>query len=526
MNIWVVSREYAGIAEAGGVKNVACSLSESLAKAGHSVTLFIPLYGCTDLSSVSDFICFFHRPVTITICGKEMTVSFSAGKMNGVNIVFIGNRAFSEKKAVYTYTREEESLNPCHCHGEGHEDAMFLNSLFQKTVAYYGTTCSKEEMPDIIHCQDAPAALVPVFVDYLKRTDRTMKSFYGNTKCLVTIHNAGPGYHHQFCSLQDAVDITSIPACYFEKAMNGTCCEPFLAAAACGASITTVSPEYALEILEGKTETAGLTEGFLRLNTGITGITNGIDTDRYDPCDTKKSLLPYPFSPEKMELEGKKKCLDYLLSHYASLASSKKQAVAGIEQYGYIRRKKNEDPVYIAFHGRIVSQKGISVLAKAADMLLQRKLPVKFIFIGQGQPDLERELLQVALKYEGDCVFFRGYDRALSRLCVAACNFAVFPSFFEPCGLEDFIAQVYGTLPVAHATGGLCKIISEETGFLYGENTPEELSDMLYSLIKIMDRAGKNIFNSMVCYAASYVRENYSWQKVAQKYTELYESLK
>lgn len=374
MNIWVVSREYAGIAEAGGVKNVACSLSESLAKAGHSVTLFIPLYGCTDLSSVSDFTCFFHRPVTITICGKEMTVSFSAGKMNGVNIVFIGNRAFSEKKAVYTYTREEESLNPCHCHGEGHEDAMFLNSLFQKTVAYYGTTCSKEEMPDIIHCQDAPAALVPVFVDYLKRTDKAMKSFYGNTKCLVTIHNAGPGYHHQFCSLHDAVDITSIPACYFEKAMNGTCCEPFLAAAACGASITTVSPEYALEILEGKTETAGLTEGFLRLKTGITGITNGIDTDRYDPCDTKKSLLPYPFSPEKMELEGKKKCLDYLLSHYASLASSKKQAVAGIEQYGYVNRKKNEDPVYIAFHGRIVSQKGISVLAKAADMLLQLSL--------------------------------------------------------------------------------------------------------------------------------------------------------
>ena len=70
------------------------------------------------------------------------------------------------------------------------------------------------------------------------------------------------------------------------------------------------------------------------------------------------------------------------------------------------------------------------------------------------------------------------------------------------------------------------KRISEETGFLYGDNTPEELSDMLYSLIKIMDRAGKNIFNSMVYYAASYVRENYSWQKVAQKYTELYESLK
>ena len=52
MNIWLVSREYAGIAEAGGVKNVATSLCESLARLGHSMTLFIPFYGCTDLSHV------------------------------------------------------------------------------------------------------------------------------------------------------------------------------------------------------------------------------------------------------------------------------------------------------------------------------------------------------------------------------------------------------------------------------------------------------------------------------------------
>ena len=32
MNVFVVSREYAGIAEAGGVKNVVCSLSETLLK--------------------------------------------------------------------------------------------------------------------------------------------------------------------------------------------------------------------------------------------------------------------------------------------------------------------------------------------------------------------------------------------------------------------------------------------------------------------------------------------------------------
>lgn len=48
MKILQIAREYAGLAEAGGVKNVVCSLSEGLIKLGHHVTLFIPLYGCTN----------------------------------------------------------------------------------------------------------------------------------------------------------------------------------------------------------------------------------------------------------------------------------------------------------------------------------------------------------------------------------------------------------------------------------------------------------------------------------------------
>lgn len=525
MNIWVVSREYAGIAEAGGVKNVSCSLSESLAKAGHNVTAFIPLYGCTDLSKVENFSCVFHNPVTVTLCGKKTIVSFSSGKMNGVNFVFIGNKAFSEKMAVYTYTREEEASNSNHRHGTGHEDAMYLDTLFQKTVAAYGKTCLQEEAPDIIHGQDASSALVPVFLEHLRSTDKPMSLFYKNTKCVVTIHNAGPGYHHQFNSIEEATYYTSIPQSFFEHSLNGQCAEPFLASAFFNSSITTVSPEYACEILEGRTETAGLTEGFLRLKTNITGITNGIDACRYEPSRTDISLLPYAFCPEKKDFDGKKRCLEYLLKNYAAQESSSLQKIKNVEQYGYIDSSNILEDVFIAFHGRLVTQKGIEVLAKAADMLLQKDVSVKFIFIGQGQPELEKELLHVSLKYEGKCVFFRGYDKALSRLCMASCDFAVFPSYFEPCGLEDFIAQLYGTLPVAHATGGLCKIISGETGFLYKNNTPAELSDMLYSLSKIMNRAGKDIFFNMMSYASSYVRLNYSWEKVTEKYIQLYNSL-
>ena len=151
---------------------------------------------------------------------------------------------------------------------------------------------------------------------------------------------------------------------------------------------------------------------------------------------------------------------------------------------------------------------------------------MRFIFIGQGQPELERELLRVALKYEGRCIYFHGYDRFLSRLCMASADLAIFPSYFEPCGLEDLIAQIFGTIPVAHATGGLCKIIDEETGFLYKKNSPEELESILIPLIEIKSRAGADVFSKMISHTASNVRKKFSWKQVTKsRYIPLYESL-
>ena len=76
LNIWLVSREYAGIAEAGGVKNVACSLAESLLHLGHKICVFIPLYGCTDLSRVENFSETWRDSVSFDINGISTEVFF------------------------------------------------------------------------------------------------------------------------------------------------------------------------------------------------------------------------------------------------------------------------------------------------------------------------------------------------------------------------------------------------------------------------------------------------------------------
>ncbi len=47
------------------------------------------------------------------------------------------------------------------------------------------------------------------------------------------------------------------------------------------------------------------------------------------------------------------------------------------------------------------------------------------------------------------------FDFHLEHLAYAASDFILMPSSFEPCGLPQMIAPIYGSLPVAHDTGGI-----------------------------------------------------------------------
>ncbi|WP_318664635.1 glycogen synthase [Treponema sp.] len=507
MKIWMISREYDGIAEAGGVKNVVCSLSEELSEA-NKITLFIPEYGCTDFSKISDYE-ELEGTFEIPCNGQNYSVSFAKGICKKVQVIFVKADVYKEKNNVYTYNRKDLEKFPDGQIGTGYKDSLLLDVLFQKAVCVYAQNF--RDVPDVIHCHDACVASFPAIAKVL------YSQVFNKTKMVVTIHNAGPAYHHEFCDFAQAESYTELPGDVIASSLNGQRVEPYLLAINY-AKLSTVSYDYAKELLDiNNHNTDGLSEAFCQRNVSIEGITNGIDINRYSPENKNVSLLPFEFSPVNKDLSGKYKCRSYFINSFASEGNCELSIGAeSIRQSGFLEPDPLNKNIYISFHGRLVRQKGILVILDLIDKLFAKHSNVRLIINGQGEQFLQDELSKKAAQYPGKIVYLCGYERSLARLCTACGDFALFPSEFEPCGLEDFIAQIYGTIPVAHATGGLKKIVNGKSGFTYSPNN----SDVLLSVIdEIVGNKEKNprFYDDLVQSAALHVKENYTWKIVANK---------
>lgn len=519
MRIWLVSMECAGISEAGGVKDVAYALCKGFAGLDNDVTLFIPAFGCTSYKNITDLKEDFIKNVAIDLCCKDEIISYSSGKIagTGAKVVFINHPSFANKLGVYVYTEAEERANPAHVKATGHDDMLFLDALFSKAVAEYVRHVENSETPDIIHCHDASTSVLPCYVKTLQA-----QGFFDKTKCVVTIHNAGPAYHHDFSDVDQARWYTGFDKYFLETCKNGNRVEPYLLGAT-NASLTTVSTFYAEELvsLENDAMTDGLSLAFYDRGIKIEGITNGIDYDSYCPLDPEISLLPYAMNPREGDFEGKQKNRNYMLKLCEKDFCDEDPYTKGIKRFGFIEPAENR-PVYFVYHGRIVWQKGLPVLLDALDSILKMMPGARFIIGGQGSPEIENQLERIAELHAGKVVFFKGYNSGLSRLIAASGDFIILPSLFEPCGLEDFIAQIYGTLPIAHATGGLKKIIDGETGYLYNDNSVESLIDAVLRATAAFYR-GEEYHSGIVKWTAEFIHNVYSWDFVIEsKYLKFF----
>jgi starch synthase len=521
-NIWMVSREYEGVAGSGGVKDVCCQLAEALAGSGKQISVVLPLYGfmnpCTlgfELINLS-----FEVNMNYEREDRKEKVTIWSQQKNDVTIYLADSERYREKQGIYTYTAEEEAKEPINRQGSAYHDYFAMNILLQKVAL--GLIIRLGEQPDIIHCHDGHTAILPAMV----REQDGFRHYFRKTGLLLTIHNAGHGFHQEVDDLGFARAICELSNQVIHKNLLDGRFDPLLAASPY-AVINTVSSNYARELRE--TNDDGMTGwlGHRLLARGVTleGITNGINPGDYDPAHSKKLGLTASYNPGKGELSGKRKCKETMLRALGYNSRSRAAACPeniAIKRHGWLNLK-TEQPLFILI-ARLTHQKGIDIFCKALRNLLPKNKEFQVLVLGDGSKEYENEIISLTADklFKGRVCLLQGYDNKVANRVYAAGDFLLLPSRFEPCGLTDYIAQLFGTLPIVHHVGGLVKVVDNKTGLAFKKLTPENLSRTMTRAIKLYKQKPEKIL-AMQQEAVLVIKKKYTWETVREEYLKLYQ---
>jgi starch synthase len=459
-----VTPEIADFVKVGGLGEVSAALPRSLL-ANCDVRVLVPGY----------------RPMLARM--REMTLVGTLPGLAGIPPCGLGRIDMADGLSVYVvlcdelYDREGTPYNDAQGGDFADGDIRFarLSLAAADMAAGLGDPDWK---PDLIHANDWPAALAPAYAKW-----RGVR-----TSSLLTVHNLGyqgvfDAHRRHVLGIPDAA--FSIEGAEFYGKLS------FLKAGLYYAShITTVSSTYAQEITRPESG-CGL-HGLLadRAREGrLSGILNGID-ESWDPRKTPAWPQNGLGTPT-----WKGRNADHVRGAFA-LALSR-------------------GPLF-AIVSRLVHQKGLDLAIDAAESIVAAG--GQLVATGKGEPRFEEAMRVLAKRHPGSVGVRIGFDDEEARRMYAASDFLLMPSRFEPCGLSQMYAQRFGSLPIAHRTGGLADTIEDGvTGFLFSKFSSESLVSAIGRAFDA--HASRRELRRMRRMAMS---RNFDWKRSAAHYLSLY----
>jgi starch synthase len=461
-----VTSELAGLAKAGGLGEVSAGLPLALRRRGIDIRVLMPAY--------------------MEVIGKLPAINW-VGELPGragVPQARLGEARLADGVILYLVAAPGlfERRGTPYCTPEGadwQDNHLRFARLSLAAADIAASRTGLDWTPDIVHTNDWPGGLTPAYM----RWDGT------NVPTVLTIHNIAyqgnfdASQRHAFGIPDAAFDINGVE---FHGRVS------FLKAGGFYAShVTTVSPTYAREITT-ETQGAGL-HGLMEFRAAqgqLSGIVNGID-ESWDPGSDPH--LPHHFDPD--DLNGK-------------------QANADVVRTGLCLRP-SEGPLF-GIVSRLVHQKGLDLVAEAANDIVDSGGQIAIL--GLGDPEIEHMLSRTSRRHRDDIGVLIGFNEPMARRIVAASDFTLMPSRFEPCGLTQMQAQRYGALPIAHATGGLADTIDDgTTGFLFSTLSSDGLMEACQRAFDAYEDAGQLSDMRRAAMARSF-----GWSAAAAEYEALY----
>ncbi|MFK7850021.1 MAG: glycogen synthase [Akkermansiaceae bacterium] len=386
------------------------------------------------------------------------------------------------------------------------EEAMRIAMVFQREVINHIVPHAR---PDLIHCNDWMTSLIPAMA---KR--RGIKS-------LFTVHNI----HTRQVSLAQAEEtgidaaefwmnlyFTENPGDYYH-ARSEVPVDLLTSGIFASHFINTVSPRFLWEIVEGWHPVVPRSvreEIRNKYHAGCaSGILNAPDPS-YNP-ETDDSLVR-SYKAEDFR-EGKRANKEAL------------QRELGLEVNG-------DAPLFFWPSRLDPVQKGpqlvTDILFQTVSDYWEQGLQIAIIANGPHEVYFKEIIERFNLQ---DRVAITDFNERLSRMGYAGSDFMIMPSLFEPCGLPQMTAPIYGTLPVVHGTGGLYDTIrpmdvqaASGNGFRFDDYDPNALRWAIdeamnfHSLpIEAKDPQIERVMRQSL--------KEFSHHEVARRYIEIYEEM-
>lgn len=309
-------------------------------------------------------------------------------------------------------------------HGKDWPDNALRFGALSRVAADVGRGLVLGYTPDVVHCHDWQAGLVPAYLAYLPHSD------VPRPVTVLTVHNLA--FQGKFAA--DLLTALGLPAeAYSLEGLEYYGDISFLKAGLVFADhITTVSPTYAAEI---RTNIGGMGFGGLlrKRGTAVSGILNGIDEVDWDPAHDVHVATPFDAKRLKSRVSNK-----LALQARLGLEVSPSRLLYGVVS-------------------RLTGQKGIDLLIEALPALLEQG--AQLALLGSGEALLETALMDAATKHPKRIGVTIGYNEPLAHAIQAGVDALLVPSRFEPCGLTQLSAQRYGAIPVVARTGGLADTV-------------------------------------------------------------------
>ncbi len=476
MKILFVASEGLPYSKTGGLADVVEALPKSLCEMGHEVAVLLPRYHGNKITSV------LVSSVSVALGDTMRFPAIAEGQpCNGVRYFFVSDAGFFERPNLYGDKDGDYPDN-----AERFAEFSRVAIEFMKRIW----------LPDVVHCHDWQAALIPLLLRTQHADDPAVRSL----PTVLTIHNLG----YQGLFPETALRKSGLPESLFRvDALEFYGKVNFLKGGLLFADyLTTVSRRYAKEI---QTPEYGWgLDGVIQGRADrLVGILNGADYAEWSPEADKFIAQNYSLH----NLEGKKACKKDLLDFFTLPLDNFDRPVVGIVS-------------------RFVDQKGFDLIAAIADELLAEDVAIAAV--GTGQPEHEGLLKRLAEKHPERVAVKVGYDNAAAHKIEAGADMFLMPSRYEPCGLSQIYSLRYGTVPIVRATGGLDDTVQnvdvrtkEGTGFKFEEyNGPALLECVRAALAMYRDPAAWRVVQT------NGMSKDFSWKASAASYVTLYEAAK